>query len=301
MSTPGPMSVEASRSSEPRSPPDGYRLLDFGDGRKLEQFGQYVLDRPAPAAESLSKTDPGAWSQAAARYERSDRETGQWFSKSPLPEKWPVALGGLTVEVKPTPFGHVGLFPEQAPNWLWIDEQMRKANRPIRILNMFAYTGGSTLAAARAGAEMVHVDSARGTVEWARRNALLSGLAAAPVRWITEDAMKFTSRELKRGNDYDAVILDPPSYGHGPAGEPWKIDEHLPQLLRLCAELTAKGRLFVLLTCHSPGYGPKELGSLTRDAFGGSGAAIEARELALESAAGTQLRCGAMARWTRSE
>ena len=282
-----------------RAPWADYRLLDFGHGRKLERFGAHVLDRPAPAAERCEpKLDSAAWRSADARYDRTESDQGQWIGGDALPEWWTVEHGGLQFEIKPTPFGHVGLFPEQAANWAWIDAQIRQAGKPLKILNLFAYTGASTLAAARAGAQVVHVDSARGTVEWARQNAALCGLADAPIRWIVEDALKFARREVKRGNQYDAVILDPPSYGHGPAGEAWKIDEHLPELLSLCAELTATERRFTLLTCHSPGYGPRELQSLLQNAFGVPANTIEAAEMALTSDSGHELPAGSMARWS---
>ena len=197
----------------------------------------------------------------------------------------------------------MGLFPEQAENWEWILEQcrlsvsQRPAERP-KILNLFAYTGGSTLAAAAAGAEVVHVDAAKNVVAWARRNAELSGLADAPVRWIAEDAVKFVKRELRRGNRYDAVILDPPSYGHGPRGEVWRLAKHLPRLLSLCGELTAGRLQFMLLTCHTPGYDAAALREMLLEAVGGEGTAA-ARQLTLRSAAGRELPSGVAVRWAK--
>ena len=215
----------------------------------------------------FERANPDLWTQADARFEGRDEQRGQWTDRRELPERWTVAHGPLRFELKRTEFGHLGLFPEQAENWDWIARaavrQRGRLARMLRagetpalreVLNLFAYTGGSTLAAAAAGAEVVHVDAAKNVVAWARRNAELSGLADAPIRWIAEDAMKFVKRELKRGNRYDAVILDPPSYGHGPHGEVWRLSKHLPRLLDLCAELTAGRPQFMLLTCHTPGY-----------------------------------------------
>jgi 23S rRNA (cytosine1962-C5)-methyltransferase len=306
-------------------PPDQYDLLDFGDGRRLERFGGVVLDRPCPAAEGVPRAMPELWRQADARFERGEEEEGRWsVAKATLPEQWTVAHGPLRFELKRTPFGHVGLFPEQAENWEWIAGQAGQADRgagcqpasasqadwqsaprpagwkpALRVLNLFAYTGGSTLAAA-AGAEVVHVDAARNIVAWARRNAELSGLAGRPIHWIAEDAQKFVRRELRRGSRYDAVILDPPSYGHGLRGEVWRLSEHLPRLLAQCAELTAGRRRFMLLTCHTPGYEPERLREMLAAALGDSErGAIEARQMVLRTAAGRELPSGVAVYWKR--
>lgn len=272
-----------------------YQLLDFGDGRKLERFGTIVLDRLSPAAEGAAPGDCGLWNQATARYERTNGDKGVWqVNGAATLSPWTISHGSLRFELKLTEFGHLGVFPEQAANWDWIAERVRQAKEPLKVLNLFAYTGGSTLAAAAAGAEVVHVDAARNTVAWARHNAELSGLAEAPIRWIAEDAILFVRRELKRGNRYQGVILDPPSYGHGPKGEIWKLAEGLPELLSLCAELTEADRRFVLLSCHSFGFGPDELGRLLAQAF--SGGQIDTSELTVSTAAGRRLHCGDMAR-----
>jgi 23S rRNA (cytosine1962-C5)-methyltransferase len=277
---------------------DQYQLLDFGKGRKLERFGPWVLDRPSPAAEGVAKAAAASWSSASARYERGEGEFGTWRPKDTLPASWTIRHGSLVFELKATEFGHLGIFPEQAANWDWIARQVERARRPLKVLNLFAYTGGSTLAAAAAGAEVVHVDAARNTVNWARRNAALSGLEAAPIRWIAEDAVKFVRRELKRGNGYDVVMLDPPSYGHGPAGEVWKINEHLLPLLEACGRLTEGRRAFLLLSCHAPGIGPAELSAYLADAvFGHCGAGGTASELTMEAADGRRLPAGVVARW----
>jgi 23S rRNA (cytosine1962-C5)-methyltransferase len=205
----------------------------------------------------------------------------------------------LQFELKRTEFGHVGMFPEQAENWRWIAEEIRNQQGHVpRVLNLFAYTGGSTLAAARAGAEVVHVDAAKNVVGWARRNAELSGLADASIRWIAEDAVKFVERELKRGNRYDAVILDPPSYGHGPRGEVWRVSKDLARLLSLCRELTAGGGRFVLLTCHTPGYEAKSLHDMMEHVgFSGSAGEIEAKALSIRACDGRELPSGSVVRW----
>lgn len=242
--------------------PAEYELLDFGRGRKLERFGPITLDRPSPAAEGVSPAKPGLWPSATARFERGTSETGKWISNDSLPESWTISHGTLKFLLKPTDFGHVGLFPEQQANWDWLGHTIDSIERPLKVLNLFAYTGGSTLAAAAAGADVVHVDAAKNVVDWARQNARLSALEEAPIRWIVEDVMKFVRREVKRGNHYDAVILDPPSYGHGPKGEAWKIDEHLPELLDLCGELTNHEPTFLLATCHSAGW---DAGTLSRE------------------------------------
>ena len=306
---------------------DHYQLLDFGGGRRLERFGTVVLDRPCPTAEGFECADPGAWAAADARFEGRDQEKGVWTCRRELPERWTVAFGRLRFELKRTDFGHLGVFPEQAENWSWIENNSRGLTAPggepcspiifrgllapgycdgdspsaakqaLKVLNLFAYTGGSTLAAAAAGMEVTHVDAAKNVVAWARRNAELSGLADAPIRWIAEDAVKFAKRELKRGNRYDAVILDPPSYGHGPRGEVWRLAKHLPRLLQLCGELTAGRPEFMLLTCHTPGYDADVLRRMMREHFDPSGNVV-ARAATIRSAAGRELPAGIVVRGT---
>ena len=272
-----------------------YELLDFGLGRKLERFAGVLLDRPSPAAEGSSPAQPESWAAAQARYERTSGDRGTWQTLENVPLNWQVRQGEMVLELKLTDFGHVGLFPEQVENWKWIRHQVGSAGGPLKVLNLFAYTGASTLAAAAAGAEVVHVDASRSSVAWARRNAAHSGLAARPIRWIVEDARKFVTRELKRGNRYDCLILDPPSYGHGPRGEAWKLDDDLPALLTACRELLGEAGRFVLLTCHSPGIGSDELGGMLGRSAGGT---IQALPLELESSDGRKLSSGVAARWT---
>ena len=289
-----------------------YDLIDFGDGRKLERFASVFVDRPCPSTEGIAKSKPADWRQAIARYDGSRAGDGEW-SPSPkhwVPDEWlyvqTLKEGGaeFRLALDALPSGQVGVFPEQSENWDWIARQVARAKPQaeggpaVRVLNLFAYTGASTLAAAAAGAEVVHVDAARSVVDRARRNAALSGLADRPIRWIVEDAVKFCRREVKRGNRYDAVILDPPSYGHGPKGEPWKIASDLLPLLKLCGELTQDNRAFVLVSCHSPGIGRAELSAYLSDGiFGHCGRPPVAGELFLETADGRRLPSGVYARW----
>ncbi|MFC1757250.1 class I SAM-dependent methyltransferase [Planctomycetota bacterium] len=281
--------------------PDQYSLLDFGEGRKLEKFGDVILDRPSPAAEHVKKANSKQWHSVMARYVRTSNRggkvAGKW-SGAKLPSSWTVQHADATFELKPTDFGHVGIFVEQAENWKWITRQIRRHDRTLKVLNLFAYTGGSTLAAAAAGAEVTHVDSSKSVVTWARRNAELSSLSDAPIRWLVEDCQKFVQRELKRGNHYDAVILDPPSYGHGTKGEAWKLSRDLMPLLEGCAELTSQSRAFLLLTCHSPGFGAAELSACLEDTFfGHCQTGARAKRLTVTSVDGRALDAGAVARW----
>jgi 23S rRNA (cytosine1962-C5)-methyltransferase len=279
--------------------PDQYQLLDFGLGRRLESFAGIRVDRPCPAAEGIGRARPEIWDTADARFDRQggEEQRGQWHATGNLPPRWTISCGRIVLALKPTQVGQLGLFPEQAENWDWIARQVAAAGEPIRVLNLFAYTGGSTLAAAAAGAEVVHVDAARNMVAWARRNAELSGLAEAPIRWLVEDAMLFVRREIRRGNRYHAVILDPPSYGHGPHGRVWRLAQNLERLLALCAELTACQRRFLLLSCHTPGFGPARLRDLVVDALGAETAGqASGVPLTLRSSAGRDLSSGVVVR-----
>lgn len=280
-----------------------YELLDFGRGRKLERFGPIVLDRPCSAAARRPRTSPDRWSLAAGRYERPAGQAGRWTPiGEPLPSSWTLGHGKIRFELRPTPFGHVGVFPEQASNWDWLDSRLRSAGRPLKLLNLFAYTGGSTLAAAVAGAEVTHVDAAKNVVTWARRNAELSALDHAPVRWICEDAGVFVSRELRRGRRYDGLILDPPSYGHGPQSTSWKIERDLEPLLRSCGKLMGPQPRLILLTIHSPQWSPAALRQLlARSCPAARGGAIEARPLVLSAADGRPLPSGLVARWSSED
>ena len=281
-----------------------YELVDFGDGRKLERFGPWLLDRPCPAAAN-KKLAATMWGQATARYAGSRAADGKWtpdIADWAAPETvWDVGLGnkhGFRLQLAPLPSGQVGVFPEQYANWQWITRQVRRAVQPVRVLNLFAYTGGSSLAAAVAGAEVTHVDAARSVVTRARANADLSGLADHPIRWIVEDARKFCEREVRRGNSYEAVILDPPTYGHGPQGETWSIGQDLLPLLELCGELTRPRRAFILGSCHSPGLGPAELSAYFSEALvGHCGQPPRTGALTLETTDRRRLSSGVYARW----
>lgn len=279
--------------------PSPYSLIDFGNGRKLERFGSYVIDRPCPAAEGIPSRNLSAWTMANARFDRTSQLGGRWQVGECIPDPWLVSIDDLAFELKLTDFGHVGIFPEQMENWQWIRRQAARRNPPLRVLNLFAYTGGATMAALSAGADVVHVDSARNVVNWARGNVSLAGLAARPIRWIVDDCRKFVQREARRGQRYDAIILDPPSYGHGPGSEPWKLNRHLMPLLRDCARLVESEPAFVLLTCHSPGWGPAELSAMLQDVFcGGCRSSVEAQSLVVVSESGDQLHAGACARYS---
>ena len=272
-----------------------YELLDFGKGRKLERFGPWVVDRPCPG---VGGAKPGAadWKRASGRFEEVwSPPVDEWDTRECMIE---VGNLGFSLGLAPLPSGQIGVFPEQFANWRWIARQVERAEKPLRALNLFAYTGGSTLAAARAGAEVTHVDAAKSVVARARDNAAASGLANAPIRWIVEDALKFCQREVKRANHYDAVILDPPSYGHGPKSEAWQIERDLLPLLQLCGELTASRRAFVLCSCHTLGIGPAELSAYLSDGvFGHCGQPPASGTLYLETGEGRKLASGVFARW----
>ena len=280
--------------------PDQYSLLDFGDGRRLERFGPLVLDRPCPAVERMPCADRGRWTEADARFGKRGTGDECWSENGQLPDRWTIAHQQLRFELKRTEFGHLGIFPEHSANWDWIAGQAEVFGPGMKVLNLFAYTGGCTLAAAAAGAEVVHVDAARNTVARARRNAELSGLTEAPIRWIVDDAAKFVRREVKRGKGYDAVILDPPSYGHGARGEVWRLSKHLVPLLKNCARLTAGRRRYILLTCHTPGFGPERLEEMLEEACGDDGN-VSAGPLTVRSIDGREMPSGVFACWSATD
>ncbi|MCR5294566.1 MAG: class I SAM-dependent methyltransferase [Lachnospiraceae bacterium] len=231
-----------------------YEVLDASSGEKLERWGKYILVRPDP--QVIWNTPKGPeWSKIDGHYKRSAKGGGEWDVKK-LPESWQIRYGKLAFQLKPLGFKHTGLFPEQAVNWDWFSELILQAGRPIRVLNLFAYTGGATLAALLAGASVTHVDASKGMVAWAKENAALSGLADRNVRWLVDDCTKFVQRELRRGNRYDAVILDPPSYGRGPKGEVWKIEETIYPLLLSLAGILSDQPLFMLLNSYTTGLQP---------------------------------------------
>lgn len=275
----------------------GYRLLDSGNENKLERVGPYLLLRPSPQSV-WSQSHPGEkWNSADAVYIRSSTGGGNWDFKHRLPDKWEIEYEGLRFFIKPTGFGHLGLFPEQAENWKWIKDKIREAERPVNVLNMFAYTGGSSLAAASAGATVCHVDAAKGVVDWARENAALSGLNDRPIRWIVDDVTKFIEKEVRRGKTYDAVILDPPSFGRGAKGEVWKIEEDLPKLLDMCRQILSDNPVFILLSCHSPGFTPLVLQNLLAEMMKDKAGVLSSGEMVIPEETGKLLPSGTYARW----
>ena len=252
--------------------------------------------RPAPQALWRPGLDRDAW-HAGAEFVRSASEGGEWRGR--LPEQWPVDCLGVTLLARPTGFGHLGIFGEQARSWSWIAAICGASERPLEVLNLFAYTGAATLAAAGAGARVCHVDAAAGVVKWARENAAANALADAPIRWICDEATKFCRRELRRGRRYDLIVLDPPSFGRGPKGELFKIEEHLPPLLEACAGLLGERARALLLSAHSPGFSPRVLAALVDEVRGARRGSIEAEEMVLEAAPGGGRSCpsGARAIW----
>ena len=272
-----------------------YELLDCSGGERLERWGRYTLIRPDPQVIwQTPKAHPG-WQTADARYERSSSGGGKWRSGQ-LPGVWPVAYGDLRFNVGLMGFKHTGLFPEQAANWDYISAKIRAAGREINVLNLFSYTGAATLAAAAAGASVCHVDAARGMVARAQENAKLSGLAEKPVRWIVDDCAKFIAREIRRGRRYDALIMDPPSYGRGPSGEIWKLEDDLYDFLKLCAGVLRDRPLFVLINSYTTGLSPLTLTYITQSLLGGR---AESGELGLPvTSSGLVLPCGATCRWS---
>jgi 23S rRNA (cytosine1962-C5)-methyltransferase len=275
----------------------GYELIDAGDGRRLERFGEVVIDRPAPMAEEAPR-DPSAWARADLRF---DRYVGWTTIGEGEPKPWTVDDGDLRFELRPTETGQVGLFPEQAPNRAWVRDAIRRVGDSPQVLNLFGYSGAMTLSAAAAGASVTHVDGSRPTVAWARHNAELSGLSDRPVRWIVDDVERFVAREQRRERLYDAAILDPPSYGHGGrgGGSGWRLEERLGGLLERCANLTGDDPALVVLTAHTPGFGPDRLAGELAIAFRRSQREVEAGELGIRATSGAHLRLGAYARIIR--
>ena len=275
-----------------------YELLDCGAGERLERWGKYLLVRPDPQAIWQREGSHPGWKRHDGRYQRSSTGGGAWVKKD-LPERWTLDYGALTFNIKPMNFKHTGLFPEQAANWDFAMQAIRAADRPVSVLNLFAYTGAATIACAAAGASVCHVDAAKGMVSWARENAKSSGLEQAPIRWIVDDCGKFVEREIRRGRRYDAVIMDPPSYGRGPSGEIWKLEENLPLFLELAAQVLSDAPIFFLINSYTTGLSPSVLTYLLETIvsrrYGGH---TESQELGLPvTATGLSLPCGATGRW----
>lgn len=275
-----------------------YEVLDTSNGEKLERWGEYILVRPDPQVIWNTPYTHKGWKQKNGHYHRSTKGGGEWEFFN-LPNEWSIGYQQLTFRLKPFSFKHTGLFPEQAANWDWFSKQIKNAGRPIRVLNLFAYTGGATLSAAAAGASVTHVDASKGMVNWAKENAAASNLAQAPIRWLVDDCVKFVEREIRRGNQYDAIIMDPPSYGRGPKGEIWKIEESLWSFLTLTTQILSKEPLFFLINSYTTGLQPAVLSymmnmTLTKQ-FGGL---VEADEIGLPvKESGLALPCGASGRW----
>ena len=277
---------------------EDYELIDASGGERLERWGSYVLRRPDPQIIWKGADKERRWNNADAIYKRSSKGGGGWV-KNELPESWNIGYKKLKFVLKPMGFKHTGLFPEQAANWDWFSELISKSGRKIKVLNLFAYTGGATVAAALAGASVVHVDAAKGMVAQAKENAVLSGLADAPIRYIVDDCKKFVEREIRRGNKYDAIIMDPPSYGRGPSGEIWKIEDSVDELVTLCSKILSDEPLFFLINSYTTGLSPMAmqyiLGLRVASRYGGH---LESGELGLRATATDMcIPCGASARW----
>jgi len=285
-------------------PGEGYELLDSGNNEKLERFGDVVLSRPDPQALWHKRLDEKEWKKANAFFTR-DVEGAEWNFKDAenVAKKWSIDIAGLKFWIKPTAFKHTGIFPEQSTNWEWLRgriEEKRMKNEELEVLNLFGYTGGATMACAKAGAKVVHIDSSKSAVTWARENAELSGLADMPIRWIVEDARLFVEREIKRGRKYDGIIMDPPAFGHGPDSEIWKIEEHFLTLIENCKQLLSDKPLFFLINGYSAGYSAVAYENNLLDLKAKFGGEIEKGELAIQESGkdGRLLPAGIFARWS---
>jgi len=275
-------------------PSKDYELIDSGNGEKLERFGSVVTARPDPQV-LWEKAHGVKWNEATVRF----RE--EWTGKKNVPVDWQVSFSGITFHLKLSAFKHVGIFPEQEENWDWIESEIQRLSKPLHVLNLFGYTGGATLFALKAGASVTHVDGSKTALSWARENAEASGLGAKPVRWILDDALAFVKREIRRGNRYDAIVLDPPSFGRGPEGEVWKIETHLPLLLSMLPELLSEKPVFVLLNGYASGYSPLAYTNSIlplKEKFGGT---VFSGELGIEESLSRRiLPAGIWARWSQS-
>jgi len=276
-----------------------YELIDTGDGEKLERWGKYILRRPDPQAIWPIDNNTGIWQKADAHYHRSSSGGGKWEFKRKIPDRWMINYGDLTFYIEPTGFKHTGLFPEQAVNWKWMMKKIKSSGRQVNILNLFAYTGGATVAAASAGAEVCHVDASKGMVTRAKENLAASGLGDKRVRFIVDDVVKFVQREIRRGRKYDAIIMDPPSYGRGPKGELWKIEDELYGLICLCIDVLSPKPLFFLINSYTTGLSPTVIKNMLqismKKKFGGT---VFADEIGLPvTSSGLVLPCGASGRW----
>lgn len=274
-----------------------YELLDCGDGQRLERWGDYKIIRPDPQA-IWTKSDASLWRAAHGKYTRASTGGGSW-DKNALPDSWNIAYGDLKFGIKPMNFKHTGVFPEQAANWDFAMDTIKRRGTVVNVLNLFGYTGAATIAAASAGASVCHVDAARGMVAWAKENAKLSGLGDAPIRYIVDDCKKFVEREITRGKKYDAIIMDPPSYGRGPNGEIWKFEDNIYEFVKLCMGVLSENPLFIIINSYTTGISPSVpvyiLGSTVGKKYGGE---VEGAELGIPvKSTGLNLPCGHTARW----
>jgi len=282
-----------------------YELIDSGNGEKLERYGKYVLRRPDPQAIWIKDMSEGKWKNADAYFFRDEDKKG-WKKNREMQNEWQISLGELKFNIKPTAFKHTGVFPEQEPNWNWIKDRIKNhesriTNQPIRVLNLFGYTGGATLAALSAGAEVTHVDSSKSAVTWAKENAEISGLSKKPVRWLIDDVRKFVMREIKRGVKYDGIIMDPPSFGRGAKSEIWKIEDDLPKLLEECSKILSDEPAFFLINGYASGYSSIAYYNLIHPMFEKHGGQFEMGELSIEEWVSKRLlSCGIFARWSKN-
>ena len=273
-----------------------YELIDCSDGRRLERWGKYILSRPDPQVIWKDQKKSPLWNKADAVYDR-EGGGGNWTKKD-VPEYWTINYSDFTLKVKPMGFKHTGVFPEQAANWDFIQEKIRRANRPVKVLNLFAYTGAASIAAAAAGASVCHVDAAKGMVAQAKENAALSHLENAPIRYIVDDCNKFIEREIRRGNKYDGIIMDPPSYGRGPSGEVWKLEDNIGKFIESASKLISDDPLFFIVNSYTTGLSPSSIGYLLNITL--KGGKTECDELGLRvTQTGACLPCGGTARWTK--
>lgn len=275
-----------------------YQVIDTSSGEKLEKWGNYILLRPDPQVIWKTPRKNPAWKRVNAHYHRSTKGGGEWEFFD-LPNEWTISYGELTFRLKPFSFKHTGLFPEQAVNWDWMSDKIRNAGRPIKALNLFAYTGGATLAMAHAGASVTHVDASKGMVTWAKENAQASHLEDKPIRWLVDDCKKFVEREIRRGNHYDAILMDPPSYGRGPKGEIWKMEDSIYEFLELAAKLLSDKPLFFVINSYTTGLAPAVLKYLLSTVLKDRKGNIQADEIGLPvKETSLVLPCGACGRWS---
>lgn len=278
---------------------EDYEILDMADGEKLERWKDVILVRPDPQIIWKQKSNPQMWKTVNAKYNRSKTGGGSWQYNKKLPTSWQIKYKDLTFNIKPMGFKHTGLFPEQAVNWDWMIAKIKQEKREIKVLNLFAYTGGATVACAYAGASVCHVDSSKGMVAWAKENMASSGLEKRPVRYIVDDVIKFVNREIRRGNQYDAIIMDPPSYGRGANGEVWQFEENLDDLVKLCTKILSDNPLFFLINSYTTGISAKVLENILRLNINKKGK-IEAGEIGLPMKnANLVLPCGIYGRWEK--